>query len=58
MTNATLFDRLKHLEANGLVKRRSYQLSPERFEYRPIDPESGKPIATLERLPEGERTSA
>lgn len=33
VTNATLSDRLKHLEANGLVERRRYQLHPERFEY-------------------------
>lgn len=33
VTNATLSDRLKHLEANGLVERRRYQENPERFEY-------------------------
>ncbi|ALP65907.1 MULTISPECIES: winged helix-turn-helix transcriptional regulator [Paraburkholderia] len=33
ITNATLSDRLKHLEANGLVERRRYQANPERFEY-------------------------
>src|ERR1700754_185326 len=33
VTNATLSDRLKHLEANGLVERRRYQANPERFEY-------------------------
>jgi DNA-binding HxlR family transcriptional regulator len=33
VTNATLSDRLKHLEANGLIKRRRYQENPERFEY-------------------------
>ena len=33
ITNATLSDRLKHLEANGLVKRKLYQENPERFEY-------------------------
>jgi len=33
VTNATLSDRLKHLEANGLVERRLYQTNPERFEY-------------------------
>ncbi|RZN29554.1 helix-turn-helix domain-containing protein [Bradyrhizobium sp. Leo121] len=32
-TNATLSDRLKHLEANGLIERRRYQVNPERFEY-------------------------
>ncbi|ADM97143.1 helix-turn-helix transcriptional regulator [Dickeya dadantii] len=33
VTNATLSNRLKHLEANGLVERRRYQVNPERFEY-------------------------
>lgn len=33
VTNATLSDRLKHLEANGLIARRRYQVNPERFEY-------------------------
>ena len=33
VTNATLSDRLKHLEAGGLVGRRRYQTNPERFEY-------------------------
>jgi DNA-binding HxlR family transcriptional regulator len=33
VTNATLSDRLKHLEANGLIRRRRYQTNPERFEY-------------------------
>ncbi|GGF35972.1 hypothetical protein GCM10011611_47920 [Aliidongia dinghuensis] len=33
VTNATLSDRLKHLEANGLIERRRYQSNPERFEY-------------------------
>jgi hypothetical protein len=33
VTNATLSDRLKHLEANGLIKQRRYQVNPERFEY-------------------------
>jgi len=34
VTNATLSDRLKHLESNGLIERRRYQVNPERFEYR------------------------
>lgn len=34
VTNATLSDRLKHLEANELVERHRYQVNPERFEYR------------------------
>lgn len=33
ITNATLSDRLKHLEASELVTRRRYQVKPERFEY-------------------------
>jgi DNA-binding HxlR family transcriptional regulator len=33
VTNVTLSDRLKHLEANGLIERRRYQFNPERFEY-------------------------
>jgi DNA-binding HxlR family transcriptional regulator len=33
ITNATLSDRLRHLEANGLIERRRYQVNPERFEY-------------------------
>lgn len=34
ITNATLSDRLKTLEDNGLVERRQYQSRPDRFEYR------------------------
>jgi DNA-binding HxlR family transcriptional regulator len=34
VTNATLSDRLKHLETNGLIERRRYQVNPERFEYQ------------------------
>jgi len=33
ITNATLSDRLRHLEAAGLVERQLYQSNPERFEY-------------------------
>jgi DNA-binding HxlR family transcriptional regulator len=33
VTHATLSDRLKHLEDNGLITRRRYQLKPERHEY-------------------------
>src|ERR1700745_3211868 len=33
VTNATLRDRLKHLEAAGLIERLRYQENPERFEY-------------------------
>ncbi|WP_456724570.1 MULTISPECIES: winged helix-turn-helix transcriptional regulator [unclassified Bradyrhizobium] len=34
VTNATLSDRLKHLEGHELVERRQYQTNPERYEYR------------------------
>src|SRR4029077_13259780 len=33
ITNATLSDRLKHLEENGLIERRQYQSNPARYEY-------------------------
>lgn len=33
VTNATLSDRLKHLEDSELIERRRYQLNPERHEY-------------------------
>jgi DNA-binding HxlR family transcriptional regulator len=33
VTNATLSDRLKHLQDNELIERRRYQLNPERHEY-------------------------
>jgi len=33
ITNATLSDRLRHLETGGLIERRLYQSHPERFEY-------------------------
>jgi DNA-binding HxlR family transcriptional regulator len=33
VTNATLSDRLKHLEDNELIERQRYQLNPERYEY-------------------------
>ena len=33
VTHATLSDRLKHLEANGLIERRLYQAGPDRYEY-------------------------
>ena len=45
VTNATLSDRLKHLEANGLIERRRYQVNPERFEY--ILTQKGWQIAPL-----------
>ena len=33
VTNATLSDRLRHLEENGLIERRQYQSGPDRYEY-------------------------
>lgn len=33
ITNATLADRLRQLEHNGLVERRLYQHGPDRYEY-------------------------
>jgi DNA-binding HxlR family transcriptional regulator len=33
VTNATLSDRLKHLEDHELIERRRYQINPERYEY-------------------------
>jgi DNA-binding HxlR family transcriptional regulator len=33
VTNATLSDRLRHLEWNGLIERRLYQTGPDRHEY-------------------------
>ena len=33
VTNATLSDRLRHLEENGLIDRRLYQTGPDRHEY-------------------------
>jgi DNA-binding HxlR family transcriptional regulator len=45
VTNATLSDRLKHLEANGLIERRRYQVNPERFEYFLTD--KGRQIAPV-----------
>lgn len=45
VTNATLSDRLKHLEANGLIERRRYQMNPERFEY--LLTTSGRQIAPI-----------
>src|SRR5712691_1083597 len=33
VTNATLSDRLKHLEDHELIARRRYQTNPERYEY-------------------------
>jgi DNA-binding HxlR family transcriptional regulator len=33
VTNATLSDRLKHLEDHELIERRRYQVNPKRYEY-------------------------
>jgi DNA-binding HxlR family transcriptional regulator len=33
VTHATLSDRLKHLESEGLIERSLYQSNPERYEY-------------------------
>jgi DNA-binding HxlR family transcriptional regulator len=33
VTHATLSDRLRRLEANGLIERRLYQTEPDRYEY-------------------------
>ncbi|MCP1968571.1 winged helix-turn-helix transcriptional regulator [Bradyrhizobium elkanii] len=33
VTNATLSDRLGHLEENDLIERRQYQTGPDRYEY-------------------------
>ena len=35
ITNATLTDRLRALEKNGLIDRRKYQERPDRYEYLP-----------------------
>ena len=45
ITNATLSDRLRILEQNGLIERRPYQSRPERHEYLPTD--KGRELALL-----------
>lgn len=45
VTNATLSDRLKRLEATGLVERRLYQSKPDRYDYLPS--RRGQDIALL-----------
>lgn len=45
ITNATLSDRLKSLEHNGLIERRQYQSRPDRYEYVPTD--KGRDIALV-----------
>ena len=43
ITNATLTDRLKTLENNGLIEKHLYQTRPDRYEYRLT--ERGRDIA-------------
>lgn len=45
ITNATLSDRLRALEQNGLIERRPYQKRPERHEYVPTN--KGRDLALL-----------
>src|SRR5688572_5499921 len=45
ITNATLSDRLKALEKNGLIERRQYQARPARYEYVPTA--RGRDLALL-----------
>ncbi len=45
VTNATLSDRLKLLEKNGLIERRRYQSKPDRYEYLLTD--MGKDVALV-----------
>ncbi|WP_288806610.1 helix-turn-helix domain-containing protein [uncultured Novosphingobium sp.] len=45
VTNATLSDRLKLLEQNGLAERRQYQVRPDRYEYVPT--EKGRDLGLL-----------
>jgi len=49
VTNATLSDRLKHLEDNELVERRQYQTNPERYEYV-LTPKGRDTILVLQAL--------
>ena len=49
VTNATLSDRLKHLEENGLIERRRYQVNPERYEYF-LTPKGGDTILVIQAL--------
>lgn len=45
ITHATLTDRLKKLESNGLVQKQLYQTAPNRYEYHLT--EQGKEMAWL-----------
>jgi DNA-binding HxlR family transcriptional regulator len=49
VTNATLSDRLKHLEDNELIERRRYQLNPERHEYF-LSPKGRDTILVIQAL--------
>ncbi len=49
VTNATLSDRLKHLEDNELVERRQYRTNPERYEYV-LTPKGRDTILVLQAL--------
>jgi DNA-binding HxlR family transcriptional regulator len=49
VTNATLSDRLKHLEDNELIERRRYQDNPERHEYV-LTPKGRNTILVIQAL--------
>src|SRR5467141_2612797 len=49
VTNATLSDRLKHLEDHELIERRRYQTNPERYEYV-LTPKGRDTILVLQAL--------
>jgi DNA-binding HxlR family transcriptional regulator len=49
VTNATLSDRLKHLEENELIERRRYRLNPERYEYL-LTPKGRDTILVMQAL--------
>src|ERR1700681_4364229 len=52
VTNATLSDRLKHLEDNELIERRRYQVAPERYEYV-LTPKGRDIILVIQALAQG-----
>ena len=58
ITNATLSDRLKHLEENDLVKRRRYQTNPERYEYFLTRKVSDTMLLTLALVQIGDKWAA
>ena len=49
ITNATLSERLKHLEENELIERRRYQLNPDRYEYL-LTPKGRDTILVMQAL--------